>query len=117
MPGIQLGSVYYTDNPQEWLPFTVITNNEITVNHFFRHHRSEYFEEVKETTKPRWKVGDPVVKLPWKPVKYPNEITYMRIQGIENGTLHTQTWEFSYDWLYESSYRDPTPEELYTYFR
>lgn len=68
----------------------------------------EDFEEVKETPKPRWKVGDNVVRH----YKYLNP-DYLYIYRV---TLNS-----SNVWIYndepESMLRDPTPEELSTYFR
>lgn len=67
-----------------------------------------FIEEVKETPKPRWKVGDYVVK------EYSNLTPeYIKI---------AQVWlwnskEYLYNWNYEEKLRDPTPEELSLYFR
>lgn len=65
----------------------------------------EDFEEVKETPKPRWNVGDYVVNK--------DPLVYRKISTI----FFTDTQYFMYDLYKEEELRDPTPEELSTYFR
>lgn len=69
----------------------------------------EYFQEVKEeSNNPRWKVWDPVVK-DWIGC---DNAYYYRIQEI------TKVWDnYRYDWFEKERLRDPTDEELKTYFR
>jgi len=62
-----------------------------------------FVQEVKETTKPRWKVGDYVVTRV-------NE--YIKISKVR---LYNN--EYFYDDCSEAAFRDPTPEELKVYFR
>lgn len=68
-----------------------------------------FIKEVKETPKPRWKVGDYVVR----------EYDYLSPDYL---FLYRVTLNSSNVWIYneeltESMLRDPTPEELSTYFR
>ena len=68
-----------------------------------------FIEEVKETPKPRWKVGDNVVR----------HYNYLSPDYL---CLYRVTLNSSNVWIYneeltESMLRDPTPEELSTYFR
>ena len=69
----------------------------------------EDFEEVKETPNPRWKVGDKVVRY------YENlSDDYLFIYRV---TLNSSNiWIYNADQA-EKYLRDPTPEELSTYFR
>lgn len=69
-----------------------------------------FIEEVKETLKPKWKVGDKVVKM--------YEIYSSDYILINRITLHSS----GSHWVYndddrENQLRDPTPKELSTYFR
>ena len=62
-----------------------------------------FVEEVVEIPKPRWKVGDYVVSRHW---------VYIKIDSIF-GKLNPV-----YNWTYiQNELRDPTSEELSTYFR
>lgn len=64
-----------------------------------------FIEEVKETPKPRWNVGDYVVNK--------DPLVYRKISTI----FFVNTQYFVYDLYKEEELRDPTPEELSTYFR
>lgn len=68
-----------------------------------------FIEEVKETPKPRWKVGDKVVReyQTYSP-------DYLFIYRI---TLNSSNvWIYNEE-LTEKDLRDPTLEEQFTYFR
>lgn len=66
-----------------------------------------FIEEVKETPKPRWKVGDYAVKI------NSDRIRFIKISEVEE----VYKWEFWYDWYGEYCFRNPTKEELSLYFR
>lgn len=53
------GTILLSDNDSR-IPFDSHPGSDL-VNHLFRNHKEEYFEEVKETSEPRWKVGDKAV--------------------------------------------------------
>ena len=72
-----------------------------------------FIEEVKETPKPRWKVGDKVINM--------NNDTCTEIFSVSKSSnpriynnIYTST---GYFWILERDLRDPTPEELSTYFK
>lgn len=71
-----------------------------------------FIEEVKETPKPRWKVGDKVVDC---------ENRFLEIFSVSKkddprmyNEIYTGQWFF---WCLERDLREPTPEELTTYFK
>lgn len=69
-----------------------------------------FIEEVKEIQKPRWKVGDYAV------CKYETlwEIDYIKIYKVNKSDKDSFYYNDEYK---ETCLRDPTPEELSTYFR
>ena len=72
----------------------------------------DYFQEVKEEkiNKPRWKVGSPVVLI-WEW----NNNEFTNIESIIDCSPHLYVIS-NHNWSIENL-RDPTPEELKTYFR
>ena len=69
-----------------------------------------FIEEVKETPKPRWKIGDPVV--------FGNSQTkYPLYQNIKSVCYNDESKCFMYNEWTENKFREPTPEELITYFK
>lgn len=68
-----------------------------------------YLEEVKETPKPRWKIGDYVIRNG-------SSCSHTRIEKIESMDIASD-WECFPNGNWESIYRDLTPEELTTYFK
>lgn len=73
-----------------------------------------FIEEVKETPKPRWKVGDKIVR------EYHENIPpdYLQIFSVGKYGINWISWVYNNDVDYkEESLRDPTPEELSTYFK
>lgn len=69
----------------------------------------EDFEEVKETPKPRWKVGDKVVR---EYEHFSPDYLYIYRVTLNSSNVWIYNEEFT-----EKDLRDPTPEELSTYFR
>ncbi len=67
-----------------------------------------FIEEVKETPKPRWKVGDYVVSDYWDDKKY---LKISEISTDKNLIINYNRYFVEY------ILRDPTPEELSIYFR
>lgn len=85
----------YSSETYDWITW-------LTENH------KEDFEEIKETPKPRWKVGDNVViEIAWWDTRYG------KIEWIMWVNYKSCGWE---NWM-EDKFRDPTQEELDTYFR
>lgn len=71
-----------------------------------------FLEEVKETPKPRWKVWDCVVndiKEYSKQFMKLSKVTYIPDNKIG--------FEYRYNDFLEKQLRDPTPDELSTYFK
>lgn len=69
-----------------------------------------FIEEVKEHSRPRWKVGDKAIRTY---LGYSDD--YIQIYRV---TLHSSEkyWIYNDD-VKEDQLRDPTPEELSLYFR
>jgi len=86
----------YTAETFDWI-------NWIVENH------PEDFEEVKETPKPRWKVGGKVVQT--------NCSSYLQYWTVEKVYFDEEGQTYYYNSLRDYWLRDPTPEELDTYFR
>ena len=116
-PYVADGAIIDTDN---WDIF--IYNDRFDIYHKWKYASETYdwlnwhiknhpedFEEVKEPSKPRWKVGDKVVKV------YKNfSPDYLSIYRV----ALSNDWD---NWLYnnddiEADLRDPTSEELFLYF-
>lgn len=106
---LQAGDLLSREDSDNWFPFEVNLNLAVIVNHLWNNHREEYFEEVIETTKPRWKIGDKIVQL--------NCESYLQYCTVQSVSLDESSGEYWYNSLRSKWLRDPTPEELTTYFR
>lgn len=107
LPYIKAGIIYeqdwnqYKSEKQDWI--TDYLNKNIIENN------PEWFEEIKEELKPKFKVWDYVVAFKiW---------IFLKINSIFKNWL----WEYRYsnwtNWYYENELRLPTEEELKIYFR